>query len=77
MYFYLSIILLALGLLLILSPDSILLKESPTQQTIHENSKILGAVSIGLAYYTYTLSTSNSSATTPLLPTYEEVTSEQ
>ena len=77
MYFYFSLALLALGLILILSPDSILSQESEYQKTIRENSKILGSVCVGAAYYTYTLSSSNDSITTPLLPSYDEATSEQ
>lgn len=75
MYFYLSIILLVLGLVLIASPDTILSQESEYQKTIRDNSKVLGATLLGASYYTYTISTSDDSPTTPYLPSYDEATS--
>lgn len=74
MYIYLSIVLLALGLTLLMSPNTILSKDSEYQKMIHENNKLVGALCLGGAYYTYTLSTSTDSPTTPLLPSYDEAT---
>lgn len=75
MYFYLSIVLFALGLILIISPDTILSKNSEYYKNIHDNSKLLGASILAAAYYIYTISSSSEDPTTPYLPSYDEATS--
>jgi len=76
MYSFLSFALLALGLILLFSPDTILSKDSSYYKTINENSKMLAAACLAGAYYTYTLSTAQgeSESASPLLPSYDEAT---
>ena len=74
MYQYLSISLFALGLILLFSPNTIISKESSYYQTISDNNTLLGFVSLFTAYYLYTLISTDSATSTPLLPSYEEAT---
>lgn len=67
---------LALGLILLFSPDSIFSKDSEYFKTIHENNKIVATACLAAAYYFYTLTTSETpEGASPLLPSYDEATS--
>lgn len=64
MYYQIGSILLAiLGLVLLLSPESLFSKDTSNNvlQKIHEYHQILGGILLGIAYYVYTYTPSGTS----------------
>jgi cytosine/uracil/thiamine/allantoin permease len=87
MHFYISIILAAMAVVLLFSPETIIQKDTqnPQLKMIRDYSMVFGLGCAGLAYYFYsniqqhrdTASTSTETTTEmSQLPTYEEATSE-
>lgn len=90
MHLYISIALAALAVILLVSPDTIIDKNTSNQQlkVIYDNSMMIGLGLSAVAYYVYTLqkpkasfpatATQATEATTEMsqLPSYEEATSE-
>jgi uncharacterized membrane protein len=84
-----SILLVILGLVILLSPESLFSKDTNNNvlQQIHEYHQIVGGVLLGIAYYIYTTQSdtsdfqstnvSNISETTSVMspPSYDEATS--
>ena len=83
-----SILLVILGLVILLSPESLFSKDTNNNvlQQIHEYHQIVGGILVAIAYYIYTQSdtsdfqstnVSNISETTSVMspPSYDEATS--
>lgn len=89
MYQIISLILAALGVVLLFAPEYILQKESTNQmiQTVFQYHQIIGAAVLGSAYYLYyykprsiseteVSSTSEATVESVTPPSYEQATSE-
>jgi hypothetical protein len=73
---YLTILFSIIAVVLLMSPDSIINKETENKmlKMVYDNAMILGMVSGGLAVYFYMTPESEE---TSKLPTYDEATSDE